>query len=88
SFEYDRPTTIGQRLERGARRLFTRRLVKEAALVREAGTEVVLLGPGPEDLQAIGANLMNPARRRQVFDTSLRTTADALAQTRWAERGA
>ncbi|HEX7354296.1 MAG TPA: patatin-like phospholipase family protein [Mycobacteriales bacterium] len=78
SFDFDEPTSVAARLERHVRRLVTRRLTREAARVRRTGTEVVLLGPGPADLRAIGANLMDPSRREQVFETSLRTSRDAL----------
>lgn len=78
SFAYDAPATVAARLERHVRRLVTRRLVREAAKVRATGTDVVLLGPGPDDLRAIGANLMDPRRRAQVFETSLRTSAESL----------
>jgi NTE family protein len=79
SLHYDDPSSVAARLERQVRRLVTRRLVREAAKVRRTGTNVVLLGPGPEDLQAIGANLMDPKRREQVFETSVRTSRAALA---------
>ena len=36
-----------------------------------------MVGPGPEDLVAIGANLMDDTRRRFVLETSLRTSDDA-----------
>jgi NTE family protein len=78
SFSYDEPSSVAARLERHVRRLVTRRLVREAARVRRSGTTVVLLGPGPQDLEAIGANLMDPKRRERVFETSLRTTRHAL----------
>ena len=39
---------------------------------------MTVLAPGPEDLAAIGANLMDPARRLAVLETSLRTSAVAL----------
>ena len=42
------------------------------------GTRVTLLGPGAEDLAAIGANLMDPRRRERVLETSLRTSVAAL----------
>ena len=42
------------------------------------GTEVTVLGPGADDLEAIGGNLMEVGRRRQVLETSLRTSAAAL----------
>ena len=47
------------------------------ALVRAAGASVYALGPGPQDLEAIGANLMDSRRRELVLDTSLRTSAHA-----------
>jgi len=78
SFAFDRPRSPGARLERWLRRAFTKRMLREAAKLRVAGTRVTMLGPGPADLTAIGANLMNPRRRRLVLETSLRTSADAL----------
>ena len=82
SFAYDVPTTLAERVERRVRRLTTRRLVREAAQVRGTGTRVVLISPGPADLTAIGANLMDPRGRNAVFTTALRTTADLLAGDR------
>ena len=78
SFAYDRPRTAFARIERSVRRTTTKRLFREAAKLRAAGTRVTMLGPGPEDLQAIGVNLMDARRRVRVFDTALRTTAAAL----------
>jgi NTE family protein len=78
SFAYDRPRTTFGRIERRVRRTTTKRLFREAARVREKGTRVTMLGPGPEDLQAIGVNLMDARRRLRVFETSLRTSAAAL----------
>lgn len=79
SFTLDSPSSALARLERGVRRTVTRRLRREAAKVREGGTRVAMLGPGPADLEAIGVNLMNARRRRQVFDTALDSTPAALA---------
>jgi NTE family protein len=79
SFTYDEPESVVGRLERRFRRLVTKRLQREAAKVRRTGTRVILLGPGREDLEAIGVNLMDPSRRAKVLDTSLRTSAAALA---------
>ena len=89
SLEYDSPSTVAGRLERRFRRLVTKRLVGEAKKVAASGTKVTLLGPGPEDLAAIGANLMDPRRREQVLETSLRTSAAALraASTPYAAAG-
>ena len=80
----------------GCRRLVTRRAAADAETVRRSGTSVTVLGPGPEDLEAIGANLMDPRRRQAVLETSLRTSVAALraaARTppygpgRWADAG-
>jgi NTE family protein len=78
SFDYDRPASRIARLERQFRRVVTRRLIREAVKVRKSGTAVVMLGPGAEDLEAIGANLMDARRRTAVLETSLRTSAEAL----------
>ena len=78
SLSYDDPATVAGRLERRLRRLSTRRVVREIKKVAATGTRVRFLGPTSEDLDAIGANLMDPRRRQKVLDTSLRTSAAAL----------
>ena len=82
SMQYDDPTSVAARVERRFRRLLTRRLISEVKKVAASGTRVTMLNPGPEDLAAIGANLMDPRRRTQVFETSLRTSAEALREGR------
>jgi NTE family protein len=77
SFATDRPTAISARLERRWRAEVTKAARREAAIVRSAGATVRMVGPGPEDLAAIGANLMDDTRQRHVLQTSLRTSADA-----------
>jgi NTE family protein len=79
SFDMDDPATLVGRVERRFRRAMTKRVLHEAAKVRQHGTAVTVLGPGREDLEAIGVNLMDSRRRRTVFETSLRTSAHALA---------
>jgi NTE family protein len=79
SFDYDVPPTVVARMERRFRRAMTKRALHEAGKVRRRGCNVVLLGPGREDLEAIGVNLMDHRRRSTVLDTALRTTAAALA---------
>ena len=79
SFEFDEPASVVGRLERRFRRAMTRRVLHEAGKVRRQGTSVTILGPGREDLEAIGVNLMDPRRRISVLETSLRTSAAALA---------
>jgi NTE family protein len=78
SFAYDRPRAAMARAERRWRRLVTRRVLADAEALRASGTAVTLLGPGPEDLRAIGANLMDPRRRQAVLATALRTSVEAL----------
>ena len=80
SFEFDEPASLVGRLERRFRRAMTRRVLHEAGKVRRHGTAVTILGPGREDLEAIGINLMDPRRRLRVLDTSLRTSARTLAR--------
>jgi NTE family protein len=78
SFELDCPSSALARLERQLRRATTRRLRREAEKLRAAGTCVTMLAPGPEDLAVIGANMMDPRRRVEVFETSLRTSEAGL----------
>lgn len=80
SLTMDEPRSVAARVERRLRGLVTRRLLREVGKLRAAGTMVTVLGPGPEDLRAIGANLMDPRRRMRVLETSLRTSAAALAE--------
>jgi NTE family protein len=80
SFAMDEPNGVAARLERGVRRAITRRMMREAQKVQASGARVTMLGPGPDDLAAIGANLMDPTRRLAVLETSLRTSAAALSR--------
>lgn len=75
----DRPARAPERLERRLRRLLTRSLLREAGALRAQGMQVTLLTPGPEDLAAMGINLMDPRRRRVTLETSLHTVAASLA---------
>jgi NTE family protein len=79
SFDYDDPSTVVAKMERRFRRAMTKRVLNEAGKVRRRGSAVTLLGPGREDLEAIGVNLMDNKRRSSVLDTALRTTAAALS---------
>jgi NTE family protein len=74
SFAMDNPSSVSARLERRWRVEVTKTARHEASLVRAAGTEVRMVGPGPEDLAAIGANLMDDDRRAHVLETSMRTS--------------
>jgi NTE family protein len=75
----DRPRMPHEVLERQLRALMTMTLLREVRALRAAGTAVTVLTPGPEDLAVMGVNLMDPRRRLQVFETSLVTSAAALA---------
>ena len=37
-----------------------------------------LVTPGPDDLAVLGANMMDPSRRREVLDMSLATSPAAI----------
>ena len=78
SLSYDSPDSVAARIERRFRRLVTKRVVGELKKVAATGTKVTFLGPTGEDLAVIGANMMDPRRRTDVLETSLRTSASAL----------
>lgn len=80
SYDTDNPSGPSARLERWARRMITASLTADVRKVRATGAKVMVLTPGPEDLTAFGANLMDPARRRQVLETSLRTSPAAYGR--------
>jgi NTE family protein len=75
------PRMPHERLERRLRALITMALLREVRALRSAGLRVTVLTPGPEDLAVMGVNLMDPRRQRAVLETSLRTSAAALAGT-------
>jgi NTE family protein len=81
SFAMDSPSGVTARLERRWRVEVTKAAVNEAALVRATGAHVRMVGPGPEDLAAIGANLMDDTRMRFVLETSLRTSPAAWRES-------
>lgn len=78
SYSYDSPFDPLTRAERAVRRVITCWLDREVRTVRAAGIKVQVLTPGPEDLRAMGFNVMNPRRRSQVLETSLRTSLTTL----------
>jgi NTE family protein len=86
-FEPDHPSGIMARLERGARRMWTRRLNLEISRLAANGTKVRVFAPSAEDLHVMGANVMNPVRRREVFDTALHTMRVRLAEHAAASSG-
>lgn len=78
SFFMDRPDHLLARLERTWRVQVTKRCLAEVEKVRAGGTDVTVLGPGAEDLAAIGGNLMAHEKRVHVLETSVRTSIQAL----------
>jgi NTE family protein len=80
SYHIDRPRNPAARAERLLRHFYTVQLTHEATKVRSAGIEVTLLTPGPEDLTAIGSNLMDATRRELVLEVSRQTTSRQMAR--------
>ncbi|MGE5156232.1 MAG: patatin-like phospholipase family protein, partial [Betaproteobacteria bacterium] len=73
SYAPDAPRHPALRAERLVRQLITRAVAREVGAVRASGATVTVIAPGPEDLAAIGPNVMDHARRRQVLEQSLLT---------------
>jgi NTE family protein len=80
SAAYDAPGDWRARVERRLRVASTRRCLAEAREVQLRGTAVTVLGPGPEDLQLMGYNLMAPERRRVVLESAVRTGTVAFTE--------
>ena len=78
SFETDEPDSLLSRLERRWRGSVTRRCESEVEELRQGGARVTVLGPGREDLEAMGGNIMDGRRRLEVLETSLTTSRVAL----------
>lgn len=57
-------------LQRCTRTVFNRALAGEVRSLRDSATAVHILAPGPEELAAMGANLMDTTRRLDVLDTA------------------
>lgn len=73
--EPDHPQSTAAKLERRVRAVITRRIVADAAKLRSNGMRVCLLTPGPDDLAAMGVNMMNPTRRTEVLELARDTAA-------------
>lgn len=78
SFEGDEPDGLLSRLERRWRGSVTRRCMREVEELESEGTQVTVLGPGVDDLEAMGGNVMDGRRRIHVLETSLITSKQAL----------
>jgi NTE family protein len=86
STQMDQPRSPLAMIERRVRRTMTEIVDRECAMLQAAGIRVIRLAPGPEDLEAIGYNMLDPKRRLQVFETSVRTAPAAVAQALAAAR--
>ncbi|MFF2087159.1 patatin-like phospholipase family protein [Nocardia sp. NPDC058176] len=67
------------RIERLLRAQMTRGLDREVARLRAAGTRVIRVEPGPEDLAVMGPNFMDSARRASTLMTARRTAPGRVA---------
>jgi NTE family protein len=79
-------STLGERVSFAVRQRAGRRLGSEAKRLRAAGTEVILIQPTADDLEAMGSNLMNRGRRNAVIETAVQTITDDLRESRLGER--
>jgi NTE family protein len=77
--ESDNPRNPALRAERLLRQWITNGLHRDVRRVESTGARVTLVTPGPDDLAAFGINLMDPARRQLVLETSLLTSPARLA---------
>jgi len=59
-----------------------RRLGHEARKLRDAGTKVLMLQPGADDVRVMGFNMMSGSRRVAVTETAVKSTALALRRLR------
>ncbi len=78
TFDPDTPTRVMTRLERRWRALTTSRCLREMRAVHRPGTHVTVLGPSSADLEVMGHNVMDVARRTAVLDSSVRTSLASL----------
>lgn len=76
----DHGSSLPARAERRLRGYANRRLDAEVRKLWARGISVRVLAPGADDLEAIGAHVMDPRRREAVFETSLRTTRALLLE--------
>lgn len=74
----DQPKSLLEKIERNGRRKMTKILDAEIALLEKAGKKVIRMEPGPEDLKAFGFNMMDPKRRKLVYETALSTAENTV----------
>src|ERR1700694_3674716 len=75
-----RPEHLAGRVTGIVRSNAGRRLGREARLLRERGTKVVLVQPTAKDLAAMGANYMSSTRRHHVIETAVDTVSQQLRE--------
>jgi NTE family protein len=68
------------RLAGALRSVSGRRLGREARILRDEGTAVVLVQPLEEDLRVMGPNLMSTRGRQRVIEVASRTVGEQLRQ--------
>ncbi|MEV5838577.1 patatin-like phospholipase family protein [Nocardia sp. NPDC052112] len=73
-------TGPGHFLERQLRNRMSTQLAAEVAMLRAAGTRVLVIGATAADLAVMGPNFMDGRRRLETFEHSLRSTRQALEQ--------
>jgi len=78
TFDPDTPTRVMTKLERRWRAMSTSRCLREMRAVHRGGTHVTVLGPSRTDLEVMGHNVMDVARRTEVLETSLHTSLASL----------
>ena len=74
----DQPRSPLMKIERQVRRYMTTIVDREVALLEKSGKRVIRIEPNAQDLTAFGYNMMDPKRRRQVYDTAQITTAETV----------
>jgi NTE family protein len=74
----DRGALIDTAILGAARSATALRTQREAALLRETGAEVIVIGPGSADVRAMGINPMERAHSRHVLETAAASVAARL----------
>jgi NTE family protein len=78
SLHRSRSGRLGARLGEALRGPAGRRLGSEARMVRDSGTEVILVQPTGQDLRAMGSNWMSRRRRQEVIQMAQATVREQL----------
>ena len=78
SLHAPQPRALGERAANALRQASGRRLGREARRIRAAGTELVLIQPAIQDLDAMGTNLMSRGPRNRVIEVAVETVSRHL----------